>query len=186
MEKESVQENQVSSNDGVDKSQTPTISIDMDRACDHCGKSGAIPTTGLCIGCAGNEVSKHLLGGGEFPIPTKEEFEGKQFLQSDDLKAVAESLIDKYESDVSHLEYANIVYLWKAAGGESNGYATLGKCIRPSGLAAFFAAPDPDSNVDYVIWCAADHLRDNRAKYRTVCALIFHELKHTAMQHDGN
>lgn len=119
-----------------------------------------------------------------FPIPDKKEFEGKQFLASEDLKVVADSLIEKYENDFSHLNDANIVYLWKEAGGESNGYATLGKCIRPSGLAAFFAAPDAQSNVDYVIWCAADHLRENKANYRTVCALLFHELKHTYWQ-DG-
>lgn len=119
-----------------------------------------------------------------FPIPDKREFEGKQFLVSEDLKVVAGTLIDKYESEFIHLIDANIVYLWKEAGGETNGYATLGKCIRPSGLAAFFAAPDADSKVDYVIWCAADHLRDNRANYRTICALLFHELKHTQWQ-DG-
>ncbi len=119
-----------------------------------------------------------------FPIPDKRDFDGKQFLVSEDLKVVAGTLIEKYEAEFVHLIDANIVYLWKEAGGESNGYATLGKCIRPSGLTAFFAAPDVDSKVDYVIWCAADHLRDNKANYRTICALLFHELKHTQWQ-DG-
>lgn len=114
-----------------------------------------------------------------FPVPEKKEFEGKQFILSNELKTVADKLIAKYENDFAHLNEANIVFLWKESGGESNGYATLGKCIRPSGLAAFFAAPTAEENVDYVIWCAADHLRENRANYRTICALLFHELKHT-------
>lgn len=119
-----------------------------------------------------------------FPIPDKSDFEGKQFLQSEDLKTVAETLIEKYRNDFGHLDNANIVYLWKEAGGVTCGQATLGKCIKPSGLAAFFAAPDAGANVDYFVWVAADHLRENRANYRTICALLFHELCHTAME-DG-
>lgn len=119
-----------------------------------------------------------------FPIPEKRDFEGKQFLESEDLKTVAQTLIEKYVNDFNHLDDANIVYLWKETGGETAGMATLGKCIRPSGLAAFFAAPDAEANVDYVIWAAADHLRENKANYRTICALLFHELKHTYWQ-DG-
>lgn len=115
-----------------------------------------------------------------FPIPDKSDFEGKQFLQSEDLKTVAETLIEKYRNDFHHLDTANIVYLWKESGGITAGQATLGKCIKPSGLAAFFAAPLAGANVDYFVWVAADHLRENRANYRTICALLFHELKHTA------
>lgn len=117
-----------------------------------------------------------------FPIPDKSDFEGKQFLASEELKTVAETLIEKYENDFHFLNGANIVYLWKESGGETGGRATLGKCIRPSGLAAYFAAPAAGSNVDYIVWVAADHLRENRANYRTICALLFHELKHTAEQ----
>lgn len=119
-----------------------------------------------------------------FPIPDKGDFEGKQFLASEDLKTVADTLIEKYVNDFSHIAYANIAYLWKEAGGETGGMATLGKCVRPSGLAAYFAAPDADAHVDYIIWAAADHLRENKANYRTICALLFHELKHTYLQ-DG-
>lgn len=122
-----------------------------------------------------------------FPIPDKRDFEGKQFLDSPDLKTVGESLIEKYEEEFQHLVDANIVYLWKEKGGETGGYSTLGKCIRPTGLAEYFACEAvedgiPADKVDYVVWAAADHLRDNRANYRTICALIFHELKHTGWE----
>lgn len=124
-----------------------------------------------------------------FPIPSKTDFDGKQFMASEDLKTVAATLIEKYENDFPHLNDANIVYLWKEKGGETGGYATLGKCIRPTGLAEYFACEVSDDGitadkVDYVIWAAADHLRENRANYRTICALLFHELKHTAWE-DG-
>lgn len=118
----------------------------------------------------------------EFPIPLKGDFEGKKFLNAPELKKVGKFLIEKYVADFNHLDDANIVYLWKETGGETGGMATLGKCIRPTGLAEFFANENPNDlsdKVDYVVWAAADHLRENRANTRTVHALVFHELLHT-------
>jgi hypothetical protein len=121
----------------------------------------------------------------EFPVPDKKQFAGKDYLEAPELKEVGDALIEHYENDFPHLLDANIVYLWKEKGGESGGLATLGKCIRPTGLAGYFAADEDEAaQVNYVIWAAADHLRENRASVRTVHALIFHELKHTAWQ-DG-
>ncbi len=129
----------------------------------------------------------------EFPIPPASDFGDQQFLPAPDLKVIGEMLIEKYD-DFAHLTNlnANIVYLWKEKGGESGGRAHLGKCIRPSGLTDYFAATAEivsegiQEKVDYVIWASADHLRNNRANYRTICALVFHELKHTAFDDKGN
>lgn len=118
---------------------------------------------------------------GEFAIPAKNDFVGKDYLEAPELAEVGRKLIRHYYNDFAHLVGANIVYLWKEKGGESGGMATLGKCIRPTGLAAYFATDEDEAQrVNYVIWAAADHLRENRASARTVHALIFHELKHTA------
>jgi hypothetical protein len=136
-----------------------------------------------------------------FALPDKKDFDGKKFLAAPELKKVGEFLIEKYSSDFNHLDDANIVYLWKESGGASGGMAVLGKCIRPTGLTEFFAcapdihtrahldllnaadmsgfAPPPANKVDYIVWAAADHLRENAASVRTVHALIFHELCHT-------
>jgi putative metallopeptidase len=118
-----------------------------------------------------------------FQIPDKKDFLDDEFLEAPELKKMGLMLIEKYENDFAHLVEANVIYLWKEKGGDSGGRATLGKCIRPTGLAKHFAIRSDESEgekVDYIVWAAADHLRDNRANYRTVCALIFHELKHTA------
>lgn len=122
------------------------------------------------------------LGSAPFTIPDKPTFEGKKFLAAPELKTVGDFLIEKYESDFNHLDDANVVYLWKESGGASGGMATLGKCIRPTGLAEYFANESEggiSDKVDYIIWAAADHLRLNLASVRTVHALIFHELCHT-------
>jgi hypothetical protein len=126
-----------------------------------------------------------VLADAEFKVPEKKDFEGKEFMEAPELKKIGEFLIDKYLGDFDHLVDANIVYLWKEKGGDSGGKATLGKCVRPTGLAAHFAAgEDIASRVHYVIWAAADHLRLNRANVRTIHALIFHELLHTHLE-DG-
>lgn len=117
-----------------------------------------------------------------FALPDKKDFDGKKFLAAPELKKVGEFLIEKYSSDFNHLDDANIVYLWKESGGASGGMAVLGKCIRPTGLAEYFANESDGGlaeKVDYIIWAAADHLRENAASVRTVHALIFHELCHT-------
>lgn len=123
-----------------------------------------------------------------FPIPPKQDFGDQQFLPAPDLKVIGDMLIDKYD-DFAHLHNlgAKIVYLWKEKGGEGGGRAILGKCVRPSGLTDYFASAAETSSgveekVDFVIWAAADHLRNNIARFRTVCALVFHELKHTSYE----
>jgi hypothetical protein len=129
----------------------------------------------------------------EFPIPPKSDFGDQQFLPAPDLKVIGDMLIEKYD-DFAHLTNlgANIVYLWKEKGGESGGRAHLGKCVKPSGLTDYFACQSETlsegmtDKVDYIIWAAADHLRNNTANFRTICALVFHELKHTGFDDKGN
>jgi hypothetical protein len=52
---------------------------------------------------------------------------------------------------------------------------TLGKCTAPSGLTKFYAQRD------WVIWVAADHIRDRQFDDRMVEALVFHELLHCGL-----
>jgi hypothetical protein len=141
----------------------------------------------------GSEYLRVLETAEQFPIPSKQDFGNQQFLSAPDLKLIGDMLIDKYD-DFAHLHNlkANIVYLWKEKGGDSGGRPVLGKCVRPSGLTDYFACAAETAGegltdkVDFVIWAAADHLRNNMANYRTICALVFHELKHTSYDDKGN
>lgn len=178
----------------------PVIEINTEAPCDKCGNKGAMQS-GICLQCAADyivhsrtpEYLKVLHASEVFPIPEKEDFGDQQFLPAPDLSVIGKMLIDKYH-DFDHLTNlnANIVYLWKSKGGESGGRAILGKCVSPSGLVDYFACQaetaveSRSDKVDFVIWAAADHLRNNRAKFHTVCALVFHELKHTAFDEKGN
>lgn len=164
------------------KKDIPTINIDLDKACSQCGKEGALDS-GRCLNCISDSIRDAHEDVAKFTVPFPDKFAGKSYLPAPELEALADELIIRYPNDFEHLHGARIVYLWKEKGGESSGYAVLGKCIRPTGLADYFASDQGDafSKVDFVVWCAADHLLVNQANKRTVYALLFHELKHTSI-----
>jgi hypothetical protein len=98
-----------------------------------------------------------------------------EFAEAPALEALAAELLSHY-----HLPAAGagrITYMWRRKGGSSGGALTFGKCQKPSGLLAHFAA------TDFIIWLAADHLDKGNATYRQVRALLFHELSH--IEEDG-
>jgi len=112
-------------------------------------------------------------------IPPKKRFEemGAQFIEAPDLEEIIEALIATHESLFGHLADRKVTGLWKAKGGERNGKLTLGMCVKPSGLAQYFA------DCDFVIWLAADHHRDLRSTALQVEACCYHELKHCGLTH---
>lgn len=118
-------------------------------------------------------------------IPQPDDFGsvGADFLVAKDLTAIGVSLMDHYEAQFAHLRKLHIVYAWKRAGGASNGNSTLGKCIKSSGLTKFF------SDSDFVIWLAADHLREvnrgNAATFWQIEALVYHEMMHAQVNDQG-
>lgn len=120
----------------------------------------------------------------DFPVPTDERFAEAQdeFIPAPELEAIGRQLIERFENDFAHIYEANILYLWKQKGGASGGKATLGKCVRPTGLAKHFAMKNDDGlpvKVDFVVWAAADYARKYELTTRQIQALIFHELMHT-------
>lgn len=101
------------------------------------------------------------------------------FLPAPDLHLIASRIIGRYE-ELNHMAQYQIAYLWRRKGGTTHGANRLGACQKPSGMLAYF------SEVDYVIWLAADHLAV--ATRIQVEASIFHELLHAIEQvdDDGN
>lgn len=110
--------------------------------------------------------------------PTEDEFEGADFLQTHDLDAMKNQLIAKW-SEFSALKRCGIDILWKAKGGQSGGKLTFGKCTKLSGLAGFYSGGQ-----DFVIWIAADHVRDHNLTQHQLEALIYHELSHIGWEVD--
>lgn len=109
-------------------------------------------------------------------IPSTDLFEAESddFLKAHDLAEIGAALIVQH-SYLSHLHSASIIYRWKAKGGKSQGQAVWGKCQKPSDLLKHFAG------ADFVIWLAADNLRDAHASAWTVEAVVHHELCHAGI-----
>lgn len=106
-------------------------------------------------------------------IPTDDRFaaEGADFLEGLDIKTIARRHIEQYP-EFGHLADVLIAYAWKRTGGETNGKAVFGKCVKASGLLKYFSAQT------FVIWLAADHCREWGFSNRQLEALVYHELCH--------
>lgn len=107
-------------------------------------------------------------------VPTDENFGDNDFLPADDLEALASHLIDQHIG-LGHLASLNVHYRWKRRGGKKSGAAVYGKCVKPSGLLADY------SQADFVIWLAADYVRDAEFTPRQIESLLFHEMNHAGL-----
>lgn len=110
----------------------------------------------------------------------KDDDETIPFLPAPELEERMHDLIERC-NELAFLDSLSIGVLWKASGGKSGGRLTLGKCVRPSGLLAFY------SELDFVIWLAADHVREYGGVGLTesqVEALLYHELSHIGWDDD--
>lgn len=106
-----------------------------------------------------------------YVVPGKAVFFGNDFALAPDLQDIGDRLISECHELRDAMQW-RIRYLWKAKGGASKGQVKLGKCVKTSGALSFF------SDVDYIVWLAADNVRDAMFTYRQVEALMFHELCH--------
>ncbi len=95
------------------------------------------------------------------------------------VERVASALIARHDTLFKHLRALKVEYLWRYAGGKSGGKATLGKCVRPSGLPKYY------SEADFIVWLAADNCRAAFLDAYQLEALIFHELLHAAVTEKG-
>lgn len=107
-------------------------------------------------------------------IPGTAAFFGSEWVESEELRELAEELIGRWP-ELSFLAGFEIRVLWKAEGGASRGRLLYGKCAKPSGMTKYFAL------CDWVIWLAADNCRASLFDDRQIEALLYHELKHCAV-----
>jgi hypothetical protein len=137
--------------------------------CLGCGETDHGPD-GFCEPCKSPGV--------DFTVPSESEFTDNmaEFLFAPTIANIGQRLIGVYEEDFWVIKHARIDYLWKRAGGEKSGRATLGTLRKVSGELKFY------SQKDYICAISADHCRGLNPFQIT--ALIFHELKHGYWDHD--
>lgn len=101
------------------------------------------------------------------------------FLPAPEITTIGDALIVRCR-ELAFLHDADITYLWKRKGGKSKGKPIFGMCVKPGGLTAHFA------RCHFVIWIAADHLRESGFTNFQLEALVYHELLHTDSEIDDN
>lgn len=104
-------------------------------------------------------------------VPTEIEFP-TDFLQDNDLKALGDRIIREKLPDLDDGELI-IDYAWKKKGGASGGAAVLGKCVKLSGHARYYAL-----GAHFLIWLGANWVRGYKFDDRQIEALVYHELLH--------
>jgi ssDNA-binding Zn-finger/Zn-ribbon topoisomerase 1 len=188
----------------LNKNDAPMITVNTDTPCSKCGKGGAVKENpnGWCMGCIGKNITKNIakqngnqtqtlgielfykleLGVPDetFDIPSSvlnEEIPYEK--DSGELKKYYAALLYEF-TEFSYLADARIHFLWKAKGGKSGGREVWGKCKKPGGELAYY------SDADYIILFSADHCFKNGLKNWQILALLYHELKHTAVDENGN
>jgi len=103
------------------------------------------------------------------PIPDDGQFTS-EFMADEWLQERGRDLVrDKFDDPLGQFD---IRFLWKQGGGRRNGKAVLGKTTLPRSYARFY------SKADALVWVAADWLRELKASYRFLEAVLFHELCH--------
>jgi hypothetical protein len=111
-------------------------------------------------------------------VPMTDDFDGEEFLLSDELQALYDQLIRDYPDTHGHLPRVAVKVAWKAKGGKSQGKVRLGYCAKLSGAAKFFA------EAEFLIWLAADTVMDRELTDSQIRAAVSHEMRHIAWQ-DG-
>lgn len=114
------------------------------------------------------------------PDPTKKVFPPSEAkFEDEDVEFIRDPALDQIKNrliaelpEFGVLQRCNVDILWKAKGGQSGGKLTFGKCQKLSGLALWY------SGETFVIWIAADHVRDHAFNQYQLEALIYHELSH--------
>lgn len=105
-------------------------------------------------------------------IPEEDDFGASDFLDSEELKEIGERIIREKLTSLDDGELM-IDYRWKRRGGVSGGNATVGKCIKLTGLNRHLSL-----GAHFCIWAAADHCRGWDFDDGQIEALLYHELNH--------
>jgi hypothetical protein len=106
-------------------------------------------------------------------------FPDEGFLPAPEIESIARELIDAYP-ELGHIAQADVGFVWKRKGGRTRGRDVYGKCQPASGLLAHF------SRCDFVVWIAADHVRESGFTRLQLEALVYHELKHIGFEIDDD
>ena len=151
------------------KKEVPTISINMDCKCTHCGDKGAMQN-GLCLKCAADKFLKPKLG-------------GRQFEPSLEIEHIAKKLIAEHHPLLQH---AAIVYLIKTLDPDKKPTFPKKRPGKKATMAKAICVPEMyHSLCGYDFILLADELYWGFLDENQKVALVDHELCHFTRDEDG-
>jgi hypothetical protein len=95
----------------------------------------------------------------DYSVPFEAQFAGRNWMPATGLALVGAGLVSADEH-LKHLRGVTIDYLWRRRGGTSRGAPKIGDCQGPGGLTEYYAGRSVGARVTYVVWLAADHVRE--------------------------
>lgn len=119
-----------------------------------------------------------------FRVPGQHEFDTRHvgfhddYIHSSTLERVGAALIAERQ-ELTPLRGVVIKYAWKRSGGGSAGRRKLGACSRMTGLTRYLGRGH------FLVWLAADNMRECHATNFHIEAALFHELKHVGVDDAG-
>ncbi len=129
-----------------------------------------------------NAQIEAVLGVALAPVPEDADFvvDGRHqlWLPAPELAELAGEIIAAHSDVLQGARSSQIQYLWRRKGPYSNHRPVFGRCVKASGLLRYFGRSD------FVIWLAADHIRNYGLTGRQLEALLFHELMHVGLVSD--
>jgi hypothetical protein len=111
--------------------------------------------------------------------PSEAQFDSVEdgYLPAPTLERVLVAVKSEYP-EFGFLNDVRIGILWKARGGTNKGAPRFGQLQKATGLLAHYC---PDR---FVIWIAADHVRDYHCSHFQLEALVYRELRHLSLEHN--
>lgn len=128
--------------------------------------------------------TRRLVGGGNpdvvAHVPPEIDFEreGATFLEDANLSRTMHDLIEAHPR-LRFLQRLGVDVFWKQKGGLKGGKPVFSKATKPSGLLRQY------SEQDFILWLAADHMRELCASAYTVEAALFNALLYCGQDDEG-
>jgi len=149
---------------------TPTITVDLDRACPVCGKKGATITPtgapGSCLKCTTTRITKEIQMAKKPADP-----QAKEWRRMPELDPTVADLVAKHHP---HLERAHIVCVGKPKAGKKGNRYNVAKFRKVTAL--YRTLLGEYEEVDYLIEVGLDQWERLEARQRRI--VLDHELCH--------
>ncbi len=120
----------------------------------------------------------------DYDVPFESQFNNRDLLEAPGLRAIGERLIASATEDdgFDHLHGIEIHWFWKRRGGTQGGNPRYAGIKRPSSFEKHYTG----GRVIYMVWLAADHVREAKFTPEQIEACLYDQLCRTDVDPDDH